>query len=135
MVLGNWALQRGYAPRDVTEWFTASYVDAYPWVMAANVVGMALHADGGRMATKPYAAGGAYIKRMTDFCGGCTYRPDRRVGEQACPITAGYWAFIARHEEAFARHPRMAQPVRGLARLADREAVLEQEAHRGSGPP
>jgi deoxyribodipyrimidine photolyase-related protein len=135
MVLGNWALQRGYEPRAVTEWFTASYVDAYPWVMAANVVGMALHADGGRMATKPYAAGGAYIKRMTDFCVGCAYRPDRRVGEQGCPITAGYWAFIARHEEAFARHPRMAQPARGLTRLADRDALLAQEAQRGSDPP
>jgi len=135
MVLGNWALQHGWDPREVTEWFTANYVDAYPWVMAANVVGMALHADGGRMASKPYAAGGAYIKRMTDFCTGCTYRPDRRVGEQGCPVTAGYWAFIARHEEQWARHPRMAQPVRGLARLSDRDELLVQEAARGSAAP
>ncbi len=135
MVLGNWALQHAYDPAEVTEWFTSNYVDGYPWVMAANVVGMALHADGGRMATKPYAAGGAYIKRMTDFCGGCVYRPDRRVGEQACPVTAGYWAFISRHEQAWARHPRMAQPVRGLARLSDREGLLEQEAARGPEAP
>lgn len=135
MVLGNWALQRAYDPREVTEWFTANYVDAYPWVMAANVVGMALHADGGRMASKPYAAGGAYIKRMTDFCRGCAYRPEQRVGDRACPVTAGYWAFIARHEEEFARHPRMAQPARGLARLADRAEVLEQEAARGAQAP
>jgi len=135
MVLGNWALQRGYEPREVTEWFTASYVDGYPWVMAANVVGMALHADGGRMATKPYAAGGAYIKRMTDFCRGCAYRPDVRVGESACPVTAGYWAFIDRHVDLWSRHPRMAQPARGLARLADRDAVVAQEAARGHAPP
>lgn len=135
MVLGNWSMQRGYEPREVTEWFTANYVDAYPWVMAANVVGMALHADGGRMATKPYAAGGAYIHRMTDFCRDCAYRPDHRVGERACPVTAGYWAFIHRHEAAFARHPRMAQPVRGLARLSDRESLLAQEEARGSAPP
>lgn len=135
MVLGNWALQHGWEPREVTEWFTANYVDAYPWVMAANVVGMALHADGGRMASKPYAAGGAYIKRMTDFCTGCAYRPDRRVGAQGCPVTAGYWAFIARHEERWARHPRMAQPARGLARLSDREELLAQEAARGSDAP
>jgi deoxyribodipyrimidine photolyase-related protein len=135
MVLGNWALQHGYDPREVTEWFTAHYVDAYPWVMAANVIGMALHADGGRMASKPYAAGGAYIKRMTDFCQGCAYRPDRRVGPQACPVTAGYWALIARHEESWARHPRMAQPVRGWARLSDREELLAQEAARGSEAP
>lgn len=135
MVLGNWALQHGWDPGEVTEWFTSNYVDAYPWVMAANVVGMALHADGGRMASKPYAAGGAYIKRMTDFCSGCVYRPDRRVGAQACPVTAGYWAFIARHEQEWARHPRMAQPVRGLARLSDREELLAQEAARGSAAP
>ena len=135
MVLGNWALQHAYDPREVTEWFTSHYVDAYPWVMAANSIGMALHADGGRMASKPYAAGGAYIKRMTDFCGGCRYRPDRRVGEQACPVTAGYWAFIARHAQGWERHPRMAQPVRGLARLTDRDALLEQEAARGADAP
>ncbi len=135
MVLGNWALQHGYSPVEVTDWYTASYVDAYPWVMAANVVGMALHADGGRMATKPYAAGGAYIKRMTDFCGGCDYRPDVRVGEQACPVTAGYWAFIHRHHESFSRHPRMAQAARGLERLADRDDLIAQEALRGSDPP
>jgi deoxyribodipyrimidine photolyase-related protein len=135
MVLGNWALQRGYDPGEVLEWYTANYVDAYPWVMTANVIGMALHADGGRMSSKPYAAGGAYIKRMTDFCRGCAYRPDIRVGERACPVTAGYWAFIARHEDAWRRHPRMAQSARGLARLADRDAVIAQEDTRGNNPP
>lgn len=135
MVLGNWALQRGYDPRETTDWFTRSYVDAFPWVMAANVVGMALHADGGRMATKPYAAGGAYVKRMTDFCSGCAYRPDVRVGPRACPVTAGYWAFIDRHHSRWQRHPRMAQPARGLERLADREELVAQEARRGSAAP
>ena len=135
MVLGNWSLQHAYDPQEVTEWFTANYVDAYPWVMAANVVGMALHADGGRMASKPYAAGGAYIKRMTDFCRGCAYRPEIRVGERACPVTAGYWAFIAQHAEEWRRHPRMAQPVRGLERLADRDALLAQESARGAQAP
>ena len=66
---------------------------------------------------------------------GCAYRPDRRVGPQACPVTAGYWALIARHEESWARHPRMAQPVRGWARLSDREELLAQEAARGSEAP
>lgn len=135
MILGNWALQHGFDPQATTEWFTANYVDAYPWVMAANVVGMALHADGGRMATKPYAAGGAYINRMTDFCRGCAYRPDRRVGPEACPVTAGYWAFISAHADDFARHPRMAQAARGLGRLSDRDALLAQEQARGSGAP
>lgn len=135
MVLGNWALQRGYDPAETTAWFTRSYVDAFPWVMAVNVVGMALHADGGRMATKPYAAGGAYIKRMTDFCTGCAYRPETRVGPRACPVTAGYWAFIDRHHERWSHHPRMAQPARGLERLADRVELILQEEQRGSAPP
>jgi len=135
MVLGNWALQHGYDPRETTEWFTASYVDAYPWVMAANVVGMALYADGGRMATKPYAGGGSYIHRMTDLCRGCAYAPTQRVGPRGCPVTAGYWSFLARNREALAGNHRMAQPLRGLDRLSDLAEVLEQEDARGDAPP
>ncbi|MGN6252394.1 MAG: cryptochrome/photolyase family protein [Marmoricola sp.] len=89
MVLGNYALQRGWSPRSLVEWFHHSFVDGYDWVMLPNVLGMSQHADGGRMATKPYAAGGAYINRMSDFCGDCRYRPDRRVGEDACPTPRG----------------------------------------------
>ena len=135
MVLGNWALQHGYDPRETTEWFTASYVDAYPWVMAANVVGMALYADGGRMATKPYAGGGSYIHRMTDLCRGCAYSPTQRVGPRGCPVTAGYWSFLARNRTALAGNYRMAQPLKGLDRLADLEEVLLQERERGDAPP
>lgn len=66
MVLSNYALQRGWNPAAVTDWFHRCFVDGYHWVMVANVVGMSLHADGGLMATKPYAAGGTYINRMSD---------------------------------------------------------------------
>ena len=135
MVLGNWALQRGYDPRATTEWFTRNYVDAYPWVMAANVVGMALYADGGRMATKPYAAGGAYINRMTDFCKGCAYRPAQRVGDRGCPFTAGYWWFLDRQAPRLKGNHRLAQPLASLTRLADRSALVEQEDARGDTPP
>ena len=135
MVLGNWALQHGFDPRETTEWFTASYVDAYPWVMGANVLGMALYADGGRMATKPYACGGAYIHRMTDLCRGCDYRPTERVGERGCPVTAGYWAFLDRHRADFSGNHRMAQALRGLDRLADLPQVVDQERGRGSAAP
>jgi deoxyribodipyrimidine photolyase-related protein len=130
MVLGNWALQRGYDPRETTEWFIDSFVDGTPWVMPANVAGMALHGDGGRMATKPYAAGGAYINRMSDYCGGCRFDPKVRLGENACPYTAGYWAFLDRNEERLRGNPRLNQPFAGLSRLSDREAVVEQESHR-----
>jgi deoxyribodipyrimidine photolyase-related protein len=135
MVLGNWALQRGYDPLETADWFRRVYLDGYEWVMSANVIGMALYADGGVMATKPYASGGAYIKRMTDFCKGCDYRPDVRVGENACPFTAGYWALIDRIRPQLEGNHRMAIPLRGLERLADREAVIVQELLRGDGAP
>lgn len=135
MVVGNWALQRGYDPQATTEWFTRNYVDAYPWVMAANVVGMALYADGGRMATKPYAAGGAYINRMTDCCKGCAYRPGVRVGARACPFTAGYWWFLDRQAPLLKGNHRLAQPLASLTRLADRAALVEQEDARGDTAP
>lgn len=135
MVLGNYALQRGLDPAELTAWFHASFLDGYDWVMLANVVGMSQHADGGLVATKPYAAGGAYIHRMSDFCAGCRYSPTVRVGVQACPFTAGYWAFLDRNQAALAANPRLAQPLGGLRRLADREALVAQEEARGTEPP
>ncbi|TFC94649.1 MULTISPECIES: cryptochrome/photolyase family protein [Cryobacterium] len=130
MVLGNWALQRGYQPAELTEWFTNSFVDGTPWVMPANVVGMSQHADGGIVATKPYASGGAYISKMSDFCGACTFNPKKRLGEDACPFTAGYWAFLDRVEPRIRGNHRMAQPLAGLRRLVDRDAVVAQERAR-----
>ncbi len=135
MILGNWALQRGYEPSSTAEWFTRAFIDGYPWVMAANVTGMALYADGGTMATKPYAAGGAYIRKMTTFCSGCRYRPDHRVGERACPFTAGYWWFMNRNREILAGNARVAQPLRGLQRLTDLDELIVQEDARGDRAP
>lgn len=135
MVLGNWALQRGYEPRETTAWFQDAFVDGYPWVMAANVIGMSLYADGGRMSTKPYAAGGAYIKRMSNFCGSCRYKPTVRVGPDACPFTAGYWAFLDRNDERLAGNHRMAQARAGLRRLSDRDDVIRAEQSRGADAP
>jgi len=135
MVLGNWALQRGYDPAALTDWFHRAFVDGYDWVMVPNVVGMSQHADGGQLATKPYVAGGAYVNRMSDYCGDCRYDPRLRVGERACPFTAGYWAFLDRNRERLAGNFRMAQALRGLERLADRDDVRRQEAGRGPGAP
>ena len=103
MVLGNHALQRGYDPDAMTEWFQTTFVDGFDWVMPVNVVGMSQHADGGLIATKPYSSGGAYINRMSDHCKGCAYDPKRRTGADACPFTAGYWAWVHRHRERLAR--------------------------------
>ncbi|MGU3409672.1 cryptochrome/photolyase family protein [Microbacterium sp. M1A1_1b] len=130
MVLGNWALQRGYDPVQLTEWFTDVFVDGTDWVMPANVIGMSQHADGGRVATKPYAAGGRYIDRMTDHCGGCRFDPTKRLGDDACPFTAGYWAFLDRAEPELRGNQRMMRPLQQLRGLADREQVVAQEARR-----
>jgi len=130
MVLGNWAMQHGYDPVALNDWFIDMFVDGTPWVMPANVIGMSQHADGGIVATKPYAAGGAYISKMSDYCGSCRFNPKVRLGEDACPFTAGYWAFLDRNESRLAGNARMMQPLAGLRRLSDREAVVDQERHR-----
>lgn len=135
MVLGNFAMQRGWDPREVTDWFHRAFVDGYDWVMVPNVVGMSQYADGGILATKPYAAGGAYINRMSDYCGDCRYDPRQRVGPDACPFTAGYWSFLHRNRDRLQTNARLAQPLSGLKRLTDLEALLAQEAERDSQAP
>ena len=135
MILGSYALQRAWRPDEVTDWFHRAFVDGYDWVMVPNVVGMSQHADGGVLATKPYTSGGAYLDRMTDYCGGCRFDPRTRVGDDACPFSAGYWWFLHRHRERFEGNHRMRRAVAGLDRLNDLEALLEQEERRGSRAP
>jgi len=117
MITGNFALLAGLHPDEVEEWYLIAFADAYQWVEMPNVRGMALHADGGIMGSKPYASSGAYINRMSDYCRGCAYDVKVAVGEEACPFNALYWDFIARHGERFANNPRMAMPVRTLAKM------------------
>ncbi|MBA8794846.1 deoxyribodipyrimidine photolyase-related protein [Friedmanniella endophytica] len=126
MVLGNYALQQGWKPQAVLDWFHRSFVDGYDWVMVPNVIGMSQHADGGQLATKPYLSGGSYINKMSDFCGSCRYDPKKRVGEDACPFTGGYWRFLHKHRERFAGNHRMAQAIRGLDRLSDLDELLAE---------
>ncbi len=117
MVVGNFALLAGLLPEAVCDWFLAVYVDAVEWVELPNTLGMALHGDGGIVGSKPYAASGAYIRRMSNYCSGCRYRPDRRTGEEACPFTFLYWDFLARHRREFSGNRRMALAVKNLERL------------------
>jgi (6-4)DNA photolyase len=128
MVTGNFALLAGLAPQAVCDWYLAMYVDAVDWVERPNTAGMALYADGGRFTSKPYAASGQYVKRMSNYCAGCRYRPEERAGDDACPFTALYWRFLLRHEATFAGNPRTALMARNAARLsaADRQAVLKR---------
>lgn len=126
MVLGNLALTAGVDPKAMTDWMRESFVDAADWVMLPNVVGMALHADGGMMATKPYASGGAYINKMSDSCKSCRFDPKQRVGPDACPFTTLYWDFLARNADAFANNHRMFRPLASMRQLKDLDAVRER---------
>ncbi|MFG2058907.1 cryptochrome/photolyase family protein [Micromonospora sp. NPDC048930] len=135
MVLGNYALQRGWRPAELVEWFRTRFVDGYEWVMTGNVVGLSQYADLGRTTTKPYVSGGAYINRMSDYCGGCRYDPRHHLGEKACPFTAGYWAFLATNRTRIPANARMARTMKQLTRLTDLDAVVAQEKQRGSDPP
>jgi deoxyribodipyrimidine photolyase-related protein len=131
MVTGNFALLAGLAPAEVNAWYLAVYADAFEWVELPNTHGMAIHADGGVLASKPYAASGAYINRMSDYCGGCAHDPKQATGPRACPFNALYWDFIARNADRFATNPRMAMPLRTLAKMDPRKvAGLRAEAAR-----
>ena len=126
MVLANLALLTGIRPDAFLGWMRRMFVDAADWVMVPNVIGMGVHADGGAMMTKPYAAGGAYLSRMGSSCKGCRYNPKLRTGADACPFTTLYWDFLDRHRAEFGSNPRMAQQVRGLDRLSDLDGVRER---------
>ena len=129
MMLGNWCMQQGINPQELVDWFDRLFIDGHPWVMAANVIGMSQYADGGKMSTKPYTSGGSYINKMSNFCGGCVYKPDVRVGKDACPFTAGYWKFLNTHKDKFAKNPRMSQGVNGLKRLKDLDQLLKEKSN------
>ncbi|MBU6373261.1 MAG: cryptochrome/photolyase family protein [Alphaproteobacteria bacterium] len=129
MVTGNFALLAGLDPREVHEWYLAVYVDAFEWVEAPNTIGMSLFADGGLLASKPYAASGAYIDRMSDYCAGCAYDVDEKTGPKACPFNYLYWDFVARHQALIAANPRSAQIARTYAKLApERQAAIADSA-------
>jgi deoxyribodipyrimidine photolyase-related protein len=131
MITGNFALLAGIDPDEVDRWYLAVYADAYEWVEMPNTRGMALHADGGIVGSKPYAASAAYIGRMSDYCRGCAYDPGTAQGNRACPFNLLYWDFIARNQERFSANPRMAMPLRSWARFApERQAALRAGAAR-----
>lgn len=131
MVTGNFALIAGIAPREVEEWYLIVYADAYEWVELPNTHGLSLYADGGLMASKPYASGGAYIDRMSDFCGGCAYDVKKKSGPRACPFNYLYWAFLIRNASRLRGNPRLAMPYRTIDRWDDvrqQGIVMEAEA-------
>jgi len=126
MVLSNLALITGTSPQEFLDWMRRAFIDAADWVMVPNVIGMSLHADGGKLATKPYASGGAYISKMGNFCKSCVFDPKKRTGSDACPFTTLYWDFLSRNEEKFSRNHRMGQQLAGLKRLSDLPQLQER---------
>ncbi len=130
MVIGNFCLLAGLDPKAVQEWYLIVYHDAYEWVEMPNVVGMILHADGGLLASKPYAASGAYINRMSDYCRHCAYDVKQRTGPDACPFNALYWDFLDRNRKALGPNHRLKMPYATLDRMkeSDRAAIRQSAA-------
>jgi deoxyribodipyrimidine photolyase-related protein len=131
MVTGNFALLAGVDPAEVHEWYLAVYWDAIEWVEAPNTVGMSQFADGGVVGSKPYVSSGAYIDRMSDYCGGCAYDVKAKTGQGACPFNLLYWHFLMRHRARFEGNPRMAQMYRTWDRMDEgrrRTTLAEAEA-------
>jgi deoxyribodipyrimidine photolyase-related protein len=129
MVTGNFALLAGLHPDAVDEWYLSVYADAYQWVEMPNTRGMALFADGGMLGSKPYAASGAYINRMSDYCRDCAYDVKQATEANACPFNFLYWDFIARHAERLAGNARMTMPLRNWERMpADRRGAIRARA-------
>lgn len=130
MVTGNFALLAGCDPKEVCEWYLAVYADAYEWVELPNTLGMALFGDGGIVGTKPYAASGAYINRMSDFCKSCSYDVKKKLGDNACPFNFLYWNFLLRHEKKFRQNNRMKMVLSHLDKMneEEKERIVKQSS-------
>ena len=124
MVLGNFLLLAGIDPKQVQQWFLLVYADAYEWVELPNVQGMILFADGGLMASKPYAASGSYINKMSDYCKSCRYKVKEKNGKDACPFNYLYWDFLERNKERLRGNQRLAMPYRTLEKMTDEKRAL-----------
>ncbi len=119
MVTGNFAMLSGVDPQEVHEWYLAVYADAYEWVEAPNVIGMSQFADGGLVGSKPYAASGNYINKMSDYCRGCRYDVKQKTGLDACPFNPLYWDFLIRNEDRLRGNPRLGQVYRTWDKMDD----------------
>jgi deoxyribodipyrimidine photolyase-related protein len=119
MVIGNFAMLTGLDPKAVHRWYLEVYADAFEWVELPNVIGMSQFADGGLLGSKPYAASGAYIARMSDYCEGCRYDVRRKTGEGACPFNALYWDFLDRNADKLSGNRRLAQTYATWRRMTE----------------
>jgi deoxyribodipyrimidine photolyase-related protein len=111
MVLGNLAMLHGVDPWEMTDWMWSSFIDGAEWVMLPNVIGMSQWADGGMMATKPYAAGWQLHRQDERLLRHLPVRPQTTRRRRRLPVH---------------------HPVLGLPRAPPRHARA-QPAHRPSG--
>jgi deoxyribodipyrimidine photolyase-related protein len=131
MITGMFGVTAEIEPQQLCDWYLAVYVDAVEWVELPNTAGMALFANGGRFTSKPYVASGAYVKRMSNYCNGCRYKPEVKTGTNACPLTTLYWNFLDKHEKALASNPRTSLMVKNLTRMSkDERIAIRIEANR-----
>jgi len=131
MVTGNFALLAGVAPKEIALWYLAVYADAFEWVELPNVHGMVMHADGGLLGSKPYAAGGNYINKMSDFCRHCRYDVKKKTGDKACPFNYLYWHFMIENRDELETNPRLGPVYRTLDRMdEDRRAAILADSRR-----
>ncbi|RLU02759.1 MAG: cryptochrome/photolyase family protein [Ketobacter sp.] len=131
MVLGNFTLLAGIDPAQVNEWFLIVYADAYEWVELPNVTGMILFADGGLLASKPYAAGGSYINKMSNYCKNCRYKVQQKNGVDACPFNYLYWDFLERNRDKLESNHRIGMMYKTYDRMSeDKKAAIQQDSAR-----
>ena len=131
MITGNLAMLLGVKPAEIHEWYLAVYADAFEWVELPNTLGMSQFADGGLLGSKPYAAGGNYINRMSNYCSGCRYSVSKKAGEDACPFNYLYWDFLARKRERLKGNRRLSNMYATFDRMSDkRKSEIERDALR-----
>ena len=128
MVTGNFAMLAGIDPKHIHEWYLAVYVDAFEWVEAPNTLGMSQFADGGLLGSKPYAAGGNYINKMSNYCGQCRYKVSLKSGHGACPFNYLYWDFVDRNRQALGQNPRMVQMYQTWDRMNDQQKDASRQS-------
>ena len=129
MVLGNFCLIAGISPREVQDWYLVVYADAYEWVELPNVAAMILYADGGELASKPYAASGNYINKMSNYCSDCAYSVSKKTGEGACPFNSLYWHFMERHRDRLESNHRVGRIYSNWDRMGeDKQAAYLETA-------
>ncbi|NJL80598.1 MAG: cryptochrome/photolyase family protein [Richelia sp. RM2_1_2] len=128
MVLNNFGLIAGISPQELENWFHTAFIDAYDWVMQTNVIGMGQYADGGLLASKPYAASANYINKMSDYCKSCDYKHSQRIGAKACPFNFLYWDFLNRHRHKLKHQGRMSFILNNLDKISpeDLETIHQQ---------